>query len=104
VFHAPKRCRWTGDASTRSLEVASGDDPLACLDGGLDGDASALQRLHQIPAAPEGGEEGSRAGALVMTDGARQLLAVVAPWLRDAEPFLLVKGCRNNRGGSKLGF
>jgi hypothetical protein len=60
--------------------------------------STALQRLQQLPSmldqGPEGAAPGSGAvyagGGLVMTDSARQLLALVAPWLRDSEPFLLV--------------
>jgi hypothetical protein len=40
-----------------------------------------------------------------MTEAARQLLALVAPWLRDCQPFLLVRGSRGRRltgGGLSL--
>ncbi len=66
------------------------EDPLAVLDvasatanGGFGGCGSSMG----------GGSSGS--SGFVMTDSARELLSLVAPWLRDGAPFLLVRWHRS---------
>ena len=61
------------------LDIGYGMDPLSVL-----GD-----ELRDMPLDPD-------AVKLVQTEGVQQDLAVVAPWLKNREPFILVRG-----GGSR---
>ena len=65
------------------LDIGYGMDPLSVL-----GD-----ELRDMPLDPD-------AVKLVQTEGVQQDLAVVAPWLKNREPFILVRrGGRGGRGG-----
>lgn len=84
--------KWACVDPRQLLEV--GNDPLAALDADNDdvgGTAGTLRRLQRLPSLLEEGGAGGNAGGLVMTDGARRLLALAAPWLLSGEPFLLVR-------------
>jgi hypothetical protein len=73
--------RWSGEGQL--LEVAAGEDPLACLQ--LQADAADALLL--------GGQQGTASGPqLVLTPEVRSQLAMLAPWLHSKEPFLLVRG------------
>lgn len=73
-------CRWSGEGQL--LEVAAGEDPLACLQ--LQADAADALLL--------GGQQGAASGPqLVLTPEVRSQLAMLAPWLHSKEPFLLVR-------------
>lgn len=63
------------------LDVLPTMDPLACLDD------LAMQQPGLRPSAYEEQH-------LVMTDDVRQNLTLLAPWLMNKEPFLLVRNAR----------
>lgn len=88
------RHRWCGDGVTAAalLDAPPSSDPLACLEPAVNnhpGAGGTLAALRQL-AAGGGCEPGDAGGGLVVTEGARRALALVAPWLQRGEPFLLV--------------
>ncbi len=91
------------------LQVNPTEDPLACLDDPdfLEAQLGAGGALMGAPGGPGGQAGGGLLGGapeLVMTADARQTLAMLAPWLRNQDPFLLVSvdGPHPHTQGTKL--
>jgi hypothetical protein len=64
------------------LAVPASDDPLACLLQQQDPSDMALHSPQALDYLDH---------SLMVTDDVRALLAVLAPWLADQQPFLLVR-------------
>lgn len=89
--------RWAGGAGGGEslLEAPAGAaDPLASLLPGGAGDPLL---------AFTGASGGEDAVGLVLTDSVRQTLTLVAPWLRDGFPFVLVRGVSYEGGRAGQG-